>query len=751
MAEGQKHYIPERLSTTFHRILKKKITFINAPGGYGKSTLTNHWSMVSDFPFRSMEITDSCNNPQTLHLHLTRILNETKDTRSIIVIDHVHRVKNKEAISSLQECLLKASPNIHFILLSRESITPLAHISDIQYQTLQLNANDLKLTQEETIGWISNHTSYSIEISEKQLEEIFTVTDGCPALLQLAYQHYSQGQLPLIDEQGRVAPLLEKFIVNEWMSQLPGKAVNQMRPLTIPPYLSLDFARELLQTDVHSLFNTLEHHLLLNKVLVESRWMYCFHPLVRVIIKEILPDKKFKRPVYEKTALFLEKEGFIKEAFDMAILADKPALALQYLKKFAPQALELEEYDTLQGWFHRLDPLYTSADKEAASLQHWTLIMLNRAEENDNSGQKANLLLQTEKDTWTPYLALNQGSIPFNRNSFGFNGNIHETVKELQFPHKTSAFTPYRKLAIAEALYEQNDKIAAREYLETVWQSAIADKHPGISIPALWLELLCHQSEGRIKKVHYLTEEIFFRSLQTNNPVWRRTGKAIKTYTLLNEGFLEDAEDWLAEQKEFLHILWNQMTSFEYFTLTRSLLAFQEVEEADNLLRRMITSTSADKNIGNHLERRLLQTICAIKLEQTTEAELLLKDALEVGHKYGYIRSFLDQDPTLFLIFPNVKNDLPSHLSEYCTNLLQLANKEESKILNDNPEMKNALTLHEIEIIKYIQQGFSNRKIGDQLNITEGTVKGHLHRIYKKLNVSNRVQAVKAAENQLLL
>ena len=52
------------------------------------------------------------------------------------------------------------------------------------------------------------------------------------------------------------------------------------------------------------------------------------------------------------------------------------------------------------------------------------------------------------------------------------------------------------------------------------------------------------------------------------------------------------------------------------------------------------------------------------------------------------------------------------------------------------------LTLREIEVLKLVAQGANNLEIAEELVVREATVKAHLHRIFKKLNVTNRTQAV---------
>ena len=52
------------------------------------------------------------------------------------------------------------------------------------------------------------------------------------------------------------------------------------------------------------------------------------------------------------------------------------------------------------------------------------------------------------------------------------------------------------------------------------------------------------------------------------------------------------------------------------------------------------------------------------------------------------------------------------------------------------------LTKREMDVLRLIVAGKSNREIGADLNITEGTVKAHVNNLLGKLGVSDRTQAV---------
>ena len=58
------------------------------------------------------------------------------------------------------------------------------------------------------------------------------------------------------------------------------------------------------------------------------------------------------------------------------------------------------------------------------------------------------------------------------------------------------------------------------------------------------------------------------------------------------------------------------------------------------------------------------------------------------------------------------------------------------------------LSIRELEVLKCITQGMSNQAIAEELFISEKTVKNHLTRIFRKMNVTDRTQAALTAIKQ---
>lgn len=57
-------------------------------------------------------------------------------------------------------------------------------------------------------------------------------------------------------------------------------------------------------------------------------------------------------------------------------------------------------------------------------------------------------------------------------------------------------------------------------------------------------------------------------------------------------------------------------------------------------------------------------------------------------------------------------------------------------------EAEKILSPREIEVLRLVATGISNKEIAERLFISEGTVKNHLSNILSKLNVKDRLQAV---------
>jgi two-component system, NarL family, nitrate/nitrite response regulator NarL len=60
------------------------------------------------------------------------------------------------------------------------------------------------------------------------------------------------------------------------------------------------------------------------------------------------------------------------------------------------------------------------------------------------------------------------------------------------------------------------------------------------------------------------------------------------------------------------------------------------------------------------------------------------------------------------------------------------------------------LTTRERQIVRVMAEGLTNKEIGRRLMLAEGTVKVHLHHIYRKLGIANRTELAVLAHTKPL-
>jgi DNA-binding NarL/FixJ family response regulator len=72
------------------------------------------------------------------------------------------------------------------------------------------------------------------------------------------------------------------------------------------------------------------------------------------------------------------------------------------------------------------------------------------------------------------------------------------------------------------------------------------------------------------------------------------------------------------------------------------------------------------------------------------------------------------------------------------------------KISRVRRHQSEPLTARERQIARVMAEGLTNKEIAQRLKLAEGTVKVHLHRIYRKLGMANRTALAVRASNQTL-
>ncbi len=101
---------------------------------------------------------------------------------------------------------------------------------------------------------------------------------------------------------------------------------------------------------------------------------------------------------------------------------------------------------------------------------------------------------------------------------------------------------------------------------------------------------------------------------------------------------------------------------------------------------------------------------------------------------------FYSNDPLQLItkgIYAVLKGELWYSRKALTKCILELRSSDNSSI---HPAT-SSLTFKEKEVLSYITSGYTGKAMADELSISIHTVKVHIYNLYKKINVTNRLQA----------
>jgi LuxR family maltose regulon positive regulatory protein len=152
----------------------------------------------------------------------------------------------------------------------------------------------------------------------------------------------------------------------------------------------------------------------------------------------------------------------------------------------------------------------------------------------------------------------------------------------------------------------------------------------------------------------------------------------------------------------------------------------------------------------------LLDTLVLYAQGDTASAIAALERALSLAEPENYIRSFLDLgEPMQKLLARSLEAPALTrpNLRAYAGGLLARFGAD-APIGPSQPKVDaliEPLTERELEVLRLVAQGLSNREISERLFLALSTVKGHTRIIFDKLQVQRRTEAVARARELGLL
>jgi LuxR family maltose regulon positive regulatory protein len=224
---------------------------------------------------------------------------------------------------------------------------------------------------------------------------------------------------------------------------------------------------------------------------------------------------------------------------------------------------------------------------------------------------------------------------------------------------------------------------------------------------------------------------------------------------------LGEALVWVREQGLSAEDELSYMREFDHITLARVLLARYQSDRSDGsisgavgLLDRLLTAAEEGDRKGSAIEILVLQAIVYRTQGNLPAALMSLQHALALAEPEGYVRIFLDEGSSMMQLLREAA--AREIMPDYTGKLLAVFEAEKRKSVGKSPlpptqPLIEPLSQRELEILHLIAQGLSNRQIGERLFLALDTIKGHNRKIFDKLQVQSRTEAIARARELGLL
>jgi LuxR family maltose regulon positive regulatory protein len=239
---------------------------------------------------------------------------------------------------------------------------------------------------------------------------------------------------------------------------------------------------------------------------------------------------------------------------------------------------------------------------------------------------------------------------------------------------------------------------------------------------------------------------------------------ALKARMWVMQGRLGEALGWARERSLSAHDDLSYVREFEHITLARVLLyrsksdrADRSILEAMGLLERLLQAAEEGERTGRVIEILVLQALAHHVQGDIPAALVPLERALALAEPEGYVRVFVDEGRPMAQLL----SEAAAHriMPDYTARLLAVFEAEEQKSEDEShlppalptQSLIEPLSQRELEVLRLIAQGLSNREIGERLFLALITVKGHNRNIFRKLQVRRRTEAVARARELGLL
>ena len=321
---------------------------------------------------------------------------------------------------------------------------------------------------------------------------------------------------------------------------------------------------------------------------------------------------------------------------------------------------------------------------------------------------------------------------------------VYHTALSLAAEHGAEQHTAHHHLGLGLLHHEMGEDERAAQHLQKAFelgkQTTIVEWMYRKSLAQAYLK----ESEGDYDAALMFLNEAGRVYVRTPIPNLRPV-EAMQARIHIRQNHLNQAQAWahqsglaLQDAPIFLH-------EFGYLTLARIVFAKNQNEQHFQTTLQMLETLLKQAESQNRLRSRieiLTTQALAYSAKDSAKALATLEQALTLAEPEGYLRLFVDEGKPMAELLSKFKS---GNLQQYANRILAALTPSIHPSVFSIQPLIDPLSDRELEVLRLIAQGLSNREITQKLVVALSTVKGHNLRIFAKLQAKSRTEAVARA------
>ena len=742
------------------------------------------------------------NNYEQLLTILINGFNTHEDV--FIALDDFYYVTDGFLIHTIEFFIRNKPDNVHLLLLTRQE--PLLYLAALNMEgsLLMIDERDLKLSKSAGIKFLTD--TLKLKFNSETLEYINSISEGWIGGLQLIAAAATSKTEIDIKKINLETKLVADYLTREIFEVLADEEQEFIVVTSILSYFNGEICEGLLGIkDFKKLMDSLLRKNILIMAIDEEKGLYRYHNILREYLKGRFKDYKeeVKIQYHLKAAEILEKLGDFDQYLDQLLLGGDYIKAMECLLKL-PQGVKLFSYaDRIPEYYIAKNPdfayqcfFYYYANMDFAKCRRlyeafkpnmtqdsvfYAFRYSNIFVEDSFELNSVNVMSISEidnlplMDATKALIYIQDASILHTKSRYGealafinkalsYSTSSRNLYIDLfSFSIKSQALEDMGELSKCQEIYKDMEKIlTANKYITMLHSSFFigytglhhkqmnlaaaadclqraADYIDGMVLPSVIgykynlaeFKFITGETEAAMGLVKELLTMKVFENIVYMNSLLQYVFRLNNFSGELAERFikdyqgLEDGQRSMDSKLIYANILFYKGEEKEALELIDQILKYSRIHK---IKLKLVQASLAKINMlyDRTKNKRDIINLFREALYYSCEDRILLPYYLESDIVSKVIKQYE----------ADFYSDLNFAEKVFYKEILNLCKIDTKSLLSDR----------ELDVLKEITIGASNKEIAESLCISLATVKTHIINIYSKLQVSNRVEAVEKAK-----